>query len=224
YRLVMGKHPPPIDVQEDEEGTWRLICPDPRPLLESNPRVEPRLREVIVRLLSEAPEARGTAAQAAKELEAIEQERVPRARAWRPWLAVAAAAGCAVLLWNVATVPEQRQQRASDFQSPDAGTSAVGDNSPTQPRAPGPPAQEKKPVAQEPLPEPRVGQIRTDKRGQCPGRRQVPINGGCWFEVLGMSAEECVENGSVRFEGRCYGPALAPSKKPRPTSSPPEAR
>ena len=230
YRLVMGKHPPPVDTQEDEEGHWHLIRPALRPLLRSNPRVGPRLRELILRLLSEAPEERGTAAQAAKELEALAEERVPRLRAWSPWLAVAAGAGFAVLLWNVAPAPRQPQRlsanspRASDFQPPDAGTSAVGDTSPTQKQAPPPPAQEKQPMAQESLPEPRPGQIRPDKRGQCPGRRQVPINGGCWFEVLGMSAEECVENGSVRFEGRCYGPALAPSKKPRPTSSPPEAR
>ena len=136
YRLVMGQYPPPMDTREDEEGYWHLIRPDPRPPLESNPRVGPRLREVILRLLSEAPEARGTAAQAATELEALAEERVSRLRAWRPWLAVAAVAGLAVLLWNVAPVSVQPQRvsasspRASDFQSPDAGTSAVGDTSP----------------------------------------------------------------------------------------------
>jgi hypothetical protein len=56
------------------------------------------------------------------------------------------------------------------------------------------------------------------------GRKQVPINGGCWFEVLQMSAEACVENGSVLFKGKCYAPALAPPKKPQPASSPMEAR
>jgi len=223
YRLVMGQHPPPIDTQEDEEGRWHLIRPDPRPLLESNPRVGPRLREVILRLLSEAPEARGTTAQAATELEAIAQQRVPRPRAWRPWVAGGAAAGFAVLLWHVAPVLEQARQRAADFQSSDAGTSAVGDTSPTQPRTPTPPAQEEKPVAQEPVPEPHPGQARPDKRGQCPGRRQVPINGGCWAELPPMSAEECAENGYVPFKGKCYAPIAAP-KQPQPTSRPPEAR
>jgi len=231
YRLVMGQYPPPVDTREDEEGYWHLIRPDFRPLLRSNPRVGPRLRELILRLLSEAPEARGTAAQAAKELEAIAEERVPRLRAWRPWLAVAAAAGFAGLLWNVApvSVPPQRvsasSPRASDFQSPDAGTSAVGDTSPTQKQAPAPPAQEKKPVAQQPLPEPRPGQTRPDKRGQCPGRKQVLINGACWIDVsASMSTEECVENGSVLFNGRCYEPVQPAPKQPQPTSSPPEAR
>ncbi len=78
-------------------------------------------------------------------------------------------------------------------------------------------------MTQEPLPEPRPGQIRPNKKGQCPGRKHVPINGGCWGELLPMSAEECVENGYVRFKGKCYAPLAAP-KQPQPTSSPAEAR
>jgi len=240
FRLVMGQYPPPVDTQEDEEGYWHLIRPDFRPLLESNPRVGPRLRELILRLLSEAPEARGTAAQAATELEAIAEEREPTpaesppvvergrrpvwTRAWKPELAVAAVGVCAVLLWNVARVPAKPQRVSADFQSQDAGTSAVGDTSPAEPQATSRSAQEKKPVAKEPLPEPRPGQPRPDKSGRCPGRKQVPINGACWLELLPMSAEECVESDGEFFKGKCYLPAPAARKKPQPTSSPPEAR
>jgi hypothetical protein len=71
----------------------------------------------------------------------------------------------------------------------------VGEAAPTKPQASTPPPTQKKPVAQAPLPEPRPGQTRPDKKGRCPGSKQVHINGGCWFEVLQMSAEECVENG-----------------------------
>ena len=39
-----------------------------------------------------------------------------------------------------------------------------------------------------------------------------------------MSTEECVGNYGVLFNGKCYGPVLAPPKQPQPTSSPPEAR
>jgi serine/threonine protein kinase len=78
YRLLMGQYPPPMDVQEDEQGAWQVLTPDPRPLLERNPRIGPALREVILRLLSEAPQARGTSAQAAQALEAMANERVPR--------------------------------------------------------------------------------------------------------------------------------------------------
>jgi len=74
YRLVMGEYPPPMDAQVDEEGFWHVSSPDPRPLLESNPRVGPRLREWILRLLTDAPEARGTAAELAQALEAMAEE------------------------------------------------------------------------------------------------------------------------------------------------------
>jgi serine/threonine protein kinase len=70
YRLVMGQYPARIDARQDEQGAWNATSPDPRPMLESNPQVEPALREVIVRLLSSAPEARGTATQVAEALEA----------------------------------------------------------------------------------------------------------------------------------------------------------
>ena len=79
-------------------------------------------------------------------------------------------------------------------------------------------------MAQEPLPEPRPGQTRPDEKGRCPGRKQVAINGACWVENPSMNAEECVENGSVFFRGKCYSHALAPPPKPVPTSSPAKAR
>ncbi|HLL01030.1 MAG TPA: serine/threonine-protein kinase [Myxococcaceae bacterium] len=252
YRLVMGQYPPPLDALEDEVGAWHVISPDLRSLLAGNPRVPPRLREVILGLLAELPEARGTAAQAATALEAVASEPVPppaaevpppsvpaapngiqrpervrpsaRQWAWKPWLAAAAVAGFAVLLWNVAPVRGPPQQRAADFQKPDAGTSAVGDSSPTGPRVPTPPSQEKKPVAQGPLPEPLSGQIKPDKSGQCPGRKQVLINGACWLEQLQLSAQECVENNGVLFKSKCYAPVFASPRKAQPTSSPPEER
>jgi serine/threonine protein kinase len=70
YRLVMGEYPPPMDAQEDESGSWRVFSPDPRPHMENNPRVEPPLRELILRLLSDVPEKRGTAVEMTEALEA----------------------------------------------------------------------------------------------------------------------------------------------------------
>ncbi|HEX8705744.1 MAG TPA: serine/threonine protein kinase, partial [Myxococcaceae bacterium] len=243
YRLVMGQYPPPLKVSQDEQGNWQVRSPDLTPLLESNLRVDPLLREVVVRLLSDAPEARGTARQVAEALEAVagetgegaERPESPRPRvrpqAWKRWVALAAAGACAVLLWSAqrvlrppgATVVSTPQ--ASDFQSPDAGTAAVGDSLPTQPQASTPAPTEKQPLAEEPLPEPRPGQARPDQKGRCPGSQQVPINGGCWVDVSSsMDTQACTENGYVLFKGRCYGPAHAPPKKPAPTSSPVEAR
>jgi serine/threonine protein kinase len=70
YRLVMGQYPAEVEARQDEQGQWQAMTPEVRPELESNPRVEPVLREVIVRLLSEAAEERGTVRQVAEELEA----------------------------------------------------------------------------------------------------------------------------------------------------------
>jgi hypothetical protein len=53
----------------------------------------------------------------------------------------------------------------------------------------------------------------------------VAINGACWVDVnSSMNAEECVENGSVFFRGKCYTHAFTPPQKPVPTSSPAKAR
>jgi predicted Ser/Thr protein kinase len=264
YRLVMGQYPPELDARQDEEGAWRIISPELRPLLERDARVEPRLREVILQLLSEAPEARGTATQVAEALEAVADERVPRRLAqpppaaevpppnapapaggsaspervgppirvwtWESWLALAAVGLCAVLLWTVQPGPFPREHVASGQppssapQAPDAGTAAVGDTSPTEPHGSTEPSAKKKPLAQEPLPEPRPGQLQPDEKGRCLGRRQVPINGGCWLEFPVGTAEECTDSGYVLFKGKCFSPALESPKKPRPTSNPAEAR
>jgi hypothetical protein len=125
--------------------------------------------------LSEAPEARGTAAQAAEALEsaAVGEERPERskppvrARVW-PWLALGATGACTVLWWHSQAVGPSpgpmtgNTPRASASRTPDADTAAMGDTAPTAPRAPTAPATEQKPLAQEPLPEPRPGQIRPD--------------------------------------------------------------
>jgi hypothetical protein len=227
YRLVMGQYPPRFEVQQDEQGIWQVTGPDIRPLLESNPRVAPPLREVMVRLLSDAPEQRGTAAQVAQALEAAAggEERPAcsrpsvRTRAWKPWLTVAAAGACAVWLWSAKWEP-----RAFNAQVPDAGSVGVGDTSSTGPQVATPSPEEEKPFAQQPLPQPRPWQARPDEKGRCVGPRQVPINGGCWEEQFPRSAKECVESGYVHFQGKCYIPAPAPLRKPAPTSSPGEAR
>jgi hypothetical protein len=243
YRLVTGQYPPPLKVTKDEQGGWRVTSPDIRPLLENHAQAEPRLREVILRLLADEPEARGTARQVAEVLEAAageagegsERPEPPRAvvrpQAWKRWLAVAAAGACAVLLWSSQRVPRPSGAVAvstsgtSDAQAPDAGTAAVGDTSPTEPQASTPAPMEKQPLAQEPLPEPRPGQARSDEKGRCPGRKHVPINGGCWIDVSSlMDAQDCAVSGYVLFKGRCFSPVHAPAKKPAPTSSPVEAR
>jgi serine/threonine protein kinase len=249
YRLVMGEYPPPVVPYEDETGSWQVMTPDPRPFLERNPRVEPRLRELILRMLSDSPEARGTAGELAEALEAASRlppetvEVAPptaepstgtgvlpggRARvpAWMPWLVLAAVGVSGFLLWSsqAVHVPPQyvstSTQKASDSDAPDAGTAAVGDSSPPAPLASVHPPSERKPLAQNPLPEPRPGQLRPDGKGRCLIRKQVALNGGCWVEQSPMTAEECAKSGYAYSQGKCYAPALAPPQKPLPTSSP----
>lgn len=77
YHLVTGEYLPDVEPYQDEAEAWHLVCPDPRPSLESNPQVAPRLREWILRLLSESPEARGTAAELAEALEAAAEQAGP---------------------------------------------------------------------------------------------------------------------------------------------------
>jgi len=236
----MGQHPPALDVQEDEQERWHVTMPDPRPLLEGNPRVQPVLREWILRLLSEAPEQRGSMARLAEALEAEALKR-PRPsakeRAWKPWLALAAAAVAvlAVVPWSrsgpAPVSPEPMatsSQGNAQAQVPDAGTAAVGARAPTEPRAPSSSEQEQKSVSQDspfiPNPDQPRRQARPDAKGRCPGLKHVLLNGACWAEIASMDAEECARSGYMYLEGKCYAPALAPPEKTVPTSSPGNGR
>jgi hypothetical protein len=70
------------EASEVGRGLPRYVERDARPVpgvrrAGEQPRVEPLLREWILRLLSDDPEARGTAAQVAQALEAAAKENVP---------------------------------------------------------------------------------------------------------------------------------------------------
>jgi serine/threonine protein kinase len=268
YRLVMGEYPPPMKVQQDGEGRWHVSSRDLRPLLERNARVEPVLREWILRLLSDAPEDRGTAAELAQALEAVAGDEVApqgapasrpasevsvpalpvsvvtvekperprafmRARAWKPWLALAAVGVSAAMLWSVRLEPLPPEHvwvsspRWAEAQVPDAGTAGVGDTAPGEPEDSTPPASDGKSMDQHPEAVPRRvprQQLQPDKKGRCPGSMQVAFDEGCWVENPKMTAEACVESGYVLRKGKCYSPVLETPLKSVPTSSPPEGR
>jgi serine/threonine protein kinase len=238
YRVVMGQYPPAVDVQQDEEGRWRVSLPDPRPLLESNRRVQPVLREWILRLLSEEREQRGSMARLAEALEAEAQAQArptAKERAWKPLLALAAAVVVAVVPWvKLGPGPASPEPVSANSpgeaqaQAPDAGTAAVGERAPTEPRDSTPPDQEQKPVSQDspfiPSPNQPRQQAVPDAKGRCPGSKQVAFSGGCWIEVAAMTDEECRAGGYMYLKGKCYAPALAPPEKTVPTSSPGDGR
>jgi serine/threonine protein kinase len=261
YRLVMGEYPPAMAAQQDEQGGWRVWSPDSGPLLERNPRVQPMLRERILRLLSDVPQERGSAAELAEALEAEMEEHsevarpaeVPAAEEpplvtpaaasarrgeehsrvqkrkwnWRPLLGLAAAAVAVMVLlpWGKQRpesvswvyVPGNAPGR-SDVSAPDAGTADVGDSEPAKAEDSAAAPSEEKPIAQEPSPDFR--QKRPTRKGKCTGRMQVLINGGCWVEQTGMTADACGENGYVILDGKCYAPALEVPQKKVPTSGP----
>ena len=237
YRLVMGQYPACIEARQDEHGTWQGTSPDFRLLLESNPRLEPALREVILQLLSSAPEQRGTAGQVAQALEAAagEEERpersrsLGRARSWKPWLALAASAAVALMLWRLpgprSVLPEHRAvspPAQAQAQLPDAGTATVGGSTPS-PTPPASPPPSKQSVSQNPpfVPGPeQARRARPDAKGQCPRPKQMALNGFCWVELAPMTTEECTAGGYMFLKGKCYGPALELPQKTVPTSSP----
>jgi serine/threonine protein kinase len=120
YRLATGRYPPPLvpaEVLEQEPSTPTLASEPP----EKWASVSPELAGLIHQLLSEEPQARGSAAQVAQQLDAEAEAAGPRADepvvrrlhavpavrrsrlkplrpvwAWRPWLG--GAAGLAVMM------------------------------------------------------------------------------------------------------------------------------
>jgi serine/threonine protein kinase len=278
FRLITGQYPPALEPQRDEAGAWLLVREEVRPLLERHPRLDPLLREWMVRLLSLRAQERGTAVELAEALEAAAEHagasghlvsahradtssvalarrevaapprpsapqvssgevappkqavrRVP-ALAWRFGRAPVTVGLCWMLVWALQAVsvrPERSPESWRDASSsdvPDAGPAAVGDSSSTAPLASVHTPSERERIAQNIPPKPRPGQLRPSEKGQCPGRKQVALNGACWVEQSSMTAEECAENGYAYHRGRCYAPALTPSDKPLPTSGPANAR
>lgn len=88
YRLVTEEYPPALEPRDDDEGHWYVPAFHPRPPQERNARVAPRLSALILRMLSEKPEARGTARELAEALEQAATQAGPEADAplfeWEP--------------------------------------------------------------------------------------------------------------------------------------------
>jgi len=238
YRLVTGEYPPGPELRQDVQGTWYVVeAPLPTPT-ELNPQVAPPLSALIVRMLSVSPEARGTAGELAQALEAAAEEvqaSLPQPKPWEQlgeWRTGSARvlAGVLLVLWAIQAVHapslsnSERVQVASNPASQDGGAANLGE---TGAEAPVPPVQESsKPeaISQDTAPKPFPGQVTPDAKGQCPGRKQTPLNGGCWLEQPTKDAGECEENGMVFIKDRCYAPALDRRRKPPPTSAPPDSR
>jgi eukaryotic-like serine/threonine-protein kinase len=72
------------------------------------------------------------------------------------------------------------------------------------------------------LPAPLPDQLRPDSQGRCPHRKQVALNGGCWWEIpLDRDTCEAALSGhmGIMFKNKCYMPVLRHGRQP--SSSPP---
>jgi hypothetical protein len=78
YRLLTGEYPELGEPRQDEEGRWRLEDVAPPAPLVLNPRVDPRLSALCLRMLSVRPEARGTAEELAEAMEQAVEHPVPQ--------------------------------------------------------------------------------------------------------------------------------------------------
>ncbi|HYH98890.1 serine/threonine-protein kinase [Hyalangium sp.] len=76
--LLTGEYPEPGEPTQDELGTWHLESVLLPPALLSDPRVEPGLRALVLRLLSVRPEERGTATALAAALEQAVEPAAPQ--------------------------------------------------------------------------------------------------------------------------------------------------
>jgi len=234
YRLVTGEYPPGPELRQDEQGTWHLVETSPPAPRDLNPQVDPQLSALILRMLSVSAEARGTAGELAQALEAAAEEVQASPARPSPWEQLAAwragsvrvLAGVLLVLWalqavhaplpsasesaQVASNPNLRHGGATNLGEAGAETTLSPVQEPSKPET----------ISQDTLPKPFPGQLTPDSKGQCPGRTQIPINGGCWVEHRTKDAGVCEENGMVFFKDRCYAPAMGSRRKPPPTSAP----
>ncbi|MDC0712196.1 serine/threonine-protein kinase [Stigmatella sp. ncwal1] len=229
YRLCTGVYPPLATaaslVGDDARDTQEVLVPPSqlKPLA-------PALEGLILRMLSDRPQDRGSAGELAAAMEAAAATAgaeadvplnlpsrsskvtsppaaVPRHEGSWPAVLLALTVGCLLLM---AEHVKWEGLWASPSLLEDGGTRGVADTAlegfPTSS------------VAQEPQPrglsldmlkEPLPGQ----RRPPCP-RWQVSIRGGCWFEVL-QASPPCGES-AYDWKGACYSPVLAP---PRPSTS-----
>ncbi|MCP3144311.1 serine/threonine protein kinase [Pyxidicoccus xibeiensis] len=142
---------------------------------------------------------------------------------WSAWL-TAASLGLALGSWwgtGVHRAEEAEQVRASaPEEERDGGTVAVGDAALTALEHPDRAPAVRSSIALELPPKPFPGQRRPDGNMRCPGKTQVPINGGCWLK-LSIDPKDCAKEDGYVYQGGCYTPAL---RRERPATSGPTKR
>jgi serine/threonine-protein kinase len=248
YRLVTDEYPAPSELalsagpaQQGAPPSARALNSRCHPmlseltsrLLSPTPEARGTAREVAEALEAAARAAGPEADEPIYVPEAPEPEetrpppqevsrRAPR-RARRRWLTAAGLGGALALGagWMLSApfgAENEEAQASGSEDAQDGGTVAVGDTALTAPVPPTRPPSTWSTVAVDLPLKPFPGQRRPDANGRCPGKAQVPINGGCWLK-LPLEPKDCEEEGYT-YKGGCYLPSFRPVRPP--TASPAE--
>jgi len=234
YRLLAGAYPPRGPDSDSEEDS------DPPPLVAPRglKRRCPELAALVLRLLAEDPEARGSAKQVARELgrlfklsspalDLIWVERVstdPLEKPVRPaplsgsvlrTLARRATLAAVFIVLGALGALLTRNLQTGPVSapqgtgSPDAGSVGMGEDAMASVTpAEAPPSSD--PWVSRPMPtEPLPGQ----KRSPCNQRGAKEINGGCWANWVGAETAPC-DKDKYEYKGRCYVPIMLSGGQP----------
>jgi hypothetical protein len=180
--------------------------------------------------LEDSPASRSVRPQSAthspEETTSAAPRPVASTRSARPWFALAAAVLVAAggAWWVEArrgtALFALEQAGAVAASRSIVGSAGLGDAATAPSAAAG--LQGPKGIAEDALPTPLPDQVRPDSQGHCPHKKQVALNGGCWF-ALPLNREDCEAGLSgymgVMFKNKCYLPILRHGRQP--SSSPP---
>jgi hypothetical protein len=238
YRLVTGEYPPEALIWE-QEGVMPRLASSKHVRPEEVVTVSPELAGLIRRMLSEWPQARGSAAEVAQALEDAEKaagrkakrpivarrsraqvERTVRpeslrsAMAWVGWL-TAATLGVALAVKSGAqghgAPVEEPAQAAGEASGTDEGTAALVDDMLAGPQEVARPKAEQGLRREMPK-----GLLPNQRRSPC-GRHETEIHGMCWIGV--RDATPPCGDTYYDWKDGCYWPAPAPPRPP--TAEPP---
>jgi hypothetical protein len=233
YRLVTGEYPQEALIWE-QEGVMPRLASAKHVRPEEVVTVSPELAELIRRMLSEWPQARGSAEQVAQALEQaektagrkanrpitkvrvgapVESKEQPDSRraavAWLGWLTAAALGAALAVRGNAPgyVAPAQEPtQVADESSSTDGGTTALADAAHTaRGEAVIPGSEQPNGVSAEMPKDPFPGQ----RLPPCE-KPEVELRGGCWVR-LGDAAPPCGPR-SYEWNKGCYWPSMVPRR------------
>jgi serine/threonine protein kinase len=238
YRLLAGTYPPRNSASEgDSEGAVRRVAP------RGLSHVCPELGALILRMLLEDPQARGSARQIAEELERLRED--PRPVLDRPWVEKSsqpatektrrpAPLGAVLREWGprfalVGGVFGGAALSSLLLTSLLSWSPNAGMESESQPQKEKPdggtalgeesaasvtPFEEVVPLGQGVTGSLPNRPLDRQMRPPCTHRGAVELNGGCWWSITNAPCDPAVTPRLYEHEGRCYTPILIGQRPP----------